>query len=99
MTFIRGVRGPVLGRASGNTIDEYFGPLDVSPGLWDGGVGEVGEEGGNDCTDIECCCLEGLGGRGRATSDDEVALGCPPDGSQLYLQWGDPTQLLVKGMA
>ena len=59
----------------------------------------MGEEGGNDCTDVECCCLEGLGGRGGAAGDNEVALGCPPDSSQLYLRWGDLTQLLVKGTA
>ena len=63
------------------------------------GVGEVGKERRNDCADVECCCLEGLGGRSGAAGDNKVALSCPSDGSQLDLQRGYPAQPLIKEMA
>ena len=52
MTFIRGVGSPVHGHTSGNSIDKYFGPFNVGPGLQDGGAGEMREEGWDDYTDV-----------------------------------------------
>ena len=62
MTFIGGVRSPVHRCTGGDTVNEYFGPFNIGPGLRDGCGREVGEEGGDDYADMGHGCLEGVEG-------------------------------------
>ena len=62
-------------------------------------VGGQREGGRDDVADMGGSKLEGVGGGGGSPSNHQVALSCPPYGSQLNLGRGDVAKSLIDGRA